>query len=111
MASRELERSLSPRTREGIHTMTTLATVRVNRGAVIKSRPQGPFRLEGHDLTDDDLAKLGALAGVKEVALSGSDEITDVGIRELCKNRGIESIDVSFCNLLTDASLTELAKL
>src|SRR6266516_2422615 len=91
--------------------MATLGTVKLSRGTDIKARPSGSFRLEGHDLTDEDLARLGDWPGVREVDLSGCEEITDAGIRELCKNRGIESVDLSFCNRRTDSALVELAKL
>lgn len=83
----------------------------VNSLETIRHLPPEVVALKGDGLGDPEVIAIGAFRLLKELDLSGCEELTDRSITELRRVTSLEKLDLSFCNQITDASLIALAGL
>ncbi len=77
----------------------------------IRRLPDRVEVLRGSGLRDREVAVIASVRSLRELDLSGCEEVTDASVTELARSSRIESLDLSFCNQITDASLRALAGL
>ena len=88
---------------EEIHTVNNLEAIRHLSPDVTV--------LKGDGLGDPEIMAIASLPQLRELDLSGCEEVTDGSVSELRRLFSLEKLDLSFCNQITDASLIVLAGL
>ena len=91
--------------------MSTETVQVVNSMEAIRHLPLNVASLKGDALGDAEVIAITELPSLRELDLSGCEEVTDHSISELSRVSSLEEIDLSFCNQITDTSLTVLAGL
>jgi hypothetical protein len=61
-------------------------------------------------ISDRDLERVGRLAAIRHINISGNSEVTDTGLQRLSQLKDLEYLDIGFTSI-TDTGLTHLAKL
>jgi hypothetical protein len=83
----------------------------VNNLEAIRHLPPYVAVLKGDGLGDPEVLAIASLQSLRELDLSGCEEVTDTSVSELRRVSSLQKIDLSFCNQITDASLIALAGL
>ena len=77
----------------------------------IRHLPQDVAVLKGNGLGDSEVIAIASFRLLRELDLSGCEEVTDRSVSELGKLSSLEKLDLSFCNQITDCAVTALAGL
>lgn len=83
----------------------------VNSLEAIRHLPPDVATVKGNALGDPEVIAITSLRSLRELDLSGCEDITDRSVSELRRLSGLEKLDLSFCNQITDSSLMALAGL
>jgi F-box/leucine-rich repeat protein 14 len=77
----------------------------------IRKLPSDAIALKGNSLGDAEVVEIASLRSLRELDLSGCEDLTDYSISALHRVSSLELLDLSFCNQITDSSLKALAAL
>jgi F-box/leucine-rich repeat protein 14 len=83
----------------------------VNSLEAIRRLPPDVAVLKGEDLGDSEVLAITSLHSLRDLDLSGCENVTDSAVSELHRMSTLQKIDLSFCNQITDASVIALAGL
>lgn len=83
----------------------------VNNLEAIRNLQPDVAMLKGDGLGDPEVIAIASLRCLRELDLSGCEEVTDRSVLELSGVLPLQKLDLSFCNQITDASLMALARL
>jgi hypothetical protein len=70
----------------------------------IRRLPPDVVALKGDGLGDPEVIAIASLDSLRELDLSGCEEVTDASVTELRRLSSLHKLDLSFCNQITDAS-------
>lgn len=77
----------------------------------IRHLPPEAAVLKGDGVGDPEVIAIASLRSLRELDLSGCEEVTDSSVSELRRVSALEKLDLSFCNQIMDSSLMALAGL
>lgn len=77
----------------------------------VKQLTPGIVQVKGIGLNDEAVAAIAQIISLRELDLSGCDEITDSSVSRLRELKCLETLDLSFCNQISNKSLIQLAML
>jgi hypothetical protein len=66
--------------------------------------------LQGADIGDRDLERVGRLTAVRHLNISGNNDVTDVGLKHISNLKDLEYLDIGFTGI-TDDGLPHVASL
>jgi len=77
----------------------------------IHNLPPDVAVLKADDLGDPEVIAIASFPRLRDLDLSGCEEVTDRSVAELRRVFSLKKLDLSFCNQITDSSLIALATL
>lgn len=83
----------------------------VNSVEAIRHLPSDTTAVKGEALGDPEVIAITSLQSLRDLDLSGCEDVTDRSVSELHRLSGLEKLDLSFCSQITDSSLRTLATL
>ena len=83
----------------------------VNSLEAIRHLPPDVAVVKGDGLGDPEVIAIASLRSLRELDLSGCEEVTDRSVSDLRRVASLENVDLSLCNQITDSSLMALAGL
>jgi len=91
--------------------MSAQTAYKANNLEAIRQLPPDVAVLKGEGLGDSEVLAIASLQSLRELDLSGCEDVTDSSVSGLRRVSTLQKIDLSFCNQITDASLITLAGL